>query len=125
MLLKLERDLTPLKDAACQKVDEEAEAARLRFLTPGAGQALVYSLKVWEVFEVLSGRRPATGLLAREAKDEGVSEEDKAKQAQAAIGRTLLALEEIESLRLTAKRAIRAAKNTAEIEAAAIVDWES
>jgi hypothetical protein len=125
MLLMLYRDLEEIKKAMCREVDVAAEAARLRFLTPGAGQAFVYQRKLAEAQYLMSNTDvrdlAETPFLSADGGDRWQT----ARDVIAAAKHCDLALTAIERLRLSAKQAIRAAKNTAEIEAAAKVDWSA
>lgn len=51
-------DLRALKAELKARVDRAAEAVRLRFITPGAGQALVYEAKRTEVARWLAANKP-------------------------------------------------------------------
>lgn len=52
MLLKLKLDLSPLKTEARERIDAMAENLRSRFISTGAGQALVYAEKEREAEQV-------------------------------------------------------------------------
>ena len=121
--------LAAVKAAAIDRVDREAELERLRFLTPGTGQALEYRTTLQEAQRLLAGTEasPDPGsypFLAAE------------QEAQAALGTTrslrdiatgILAAEaawtaggaRIKLLRRLAKLKIEAATSADEVAAAA------
>jgi len=109
-------------------VDRSAEAARQRFLTPGAGQAAVYLRKEAEARRFL-----ALDSEVQAAQEPGPSwpylsaEIHVTAETLAGVAATIVALAdawdqaaaEIEALRLPAKAAIAAASDEAEARAAA------
>jgi len=53
MRLSLTKNMPALRDAAKQRIDAEAEAARLAYITPGAGQAMAYQEKYEEAVAII------------------------------------------------------------------------
>lgn len=116
-------------------VDQSAERARLQFITPGAGQAMVYLLKREEAQTFLrlepeeqDAQIPqAWPMLSAERPVEPVdSLAGRAAVIVALAGQWRLAAARIEDLRLAAKAAIDAASDEAEARAfaqAAMRDW--
>lgn len=126
------------------KVKDDAEAARLRFLTPGSGKALEYEAKRKEAMEYLAAKTAAapdapTVSLAlypwafRTAKALNGGADPSAAQiivqcelfaaratAWEAIGQTIAGLEQAA---VTAIEAARDSANDAAMEAAAVVGW--
>lgn len=132
MRLDLGPSLAALKEQLMACVDAGAEAARLRFITPGAGQALEYQATEREARAWLSAEAPqiddypflkaevlavqaATGMTP----DPTAVAADVVSQADAwqAVG------SEIKRLRRAAKLAIEAAVDAPAARAAAQVTW--
>lgn len=122
-------DLPQAKLHAAQTIDQRAEDIRGKFITLGAGQAMVYQQKMAEAELVLAADDP-----------EGVSasiiphvsqEASRTGQSQFDTALTIFSLAEtwkqvsahIECLRLAAKEAVNAAQSKPEIDEAATVDW--
>jgi len=119
-------DLTRLKTGAAELVNDQAEAFRLRFLTPGAGQAATYLRKETEARAWVSGGDPAAApFLAREAESTGMTIDEVAALVIAQADAWISMGSKIEGLRRGAAVAIAAAGSIAAINAAATVDWES
>ncbi len=119
-------DLTPFKNAAIAKINSEAEAARMRFLTPGMGQALTYQRKetearAWTInadpenFPFLKAEADATGMRIAEVAAQVVAQAD----AWIPIGAA------IDGLRRGAVVGVERAETLTEIDAAAKVGWPS
>ncbi|WP_342234661.1 hypothetical protein [Inquilinus sp. OTU3971] len=135
MRLSLAKDLEPLRTAARAKIDAEAEALRLRYITPGEGQAMVYQQKAAEAEVVVSlpiGEAAKTDfpVLAAEIGPTvpPTENEDADLRAAAQVVLNMRAMwagiaAAIEALRLTAKNAVAAGGTPAEIEAASNVSW--
>jgi hypothetical protein len=125
--LALERART----GALAAVDAAAEAARLRYITPGAGQALSYLRKEEEArrFVALSQNDQAAatvGQFPMLAAALGADGDTIAAVAGVVLNRAAawgLIGAEIERRRLAAKRAIGAAADEAAIAAAGVVDF--
>lgn len=104
-------DLAEAQDNYLRQIDSAAETCRLRYITPGAGQAMTYEQKYREA---LAGDGP---LLQAEAValDKTVSEV--ASEVLAAHAAWQVAGSHIEALRLKAKADVRAAESPAEMHA--------
>ncbi|OWZ90491.1 hypothetical protein B9J07_28305 [Sinorhizobium sp. LM21] len=130
MKLSVNKDLTPLREAAISRIDAFAEQTRNRYLSPGAGQSMVYDQK----------RREAETFMAAYNANEPIPESDLphliAEAArngipllnQAIVYLTMRQLwltvsPMIEDRRLMAKAAVMAAQSPAEIDQAVIIDW--
>jgi hypothetical protein len=121
-----EPSLADRKAAAASQVDDEAERRRLAYLTPGAGQALVYQEKRREAeaalaaFSVPGGQPVDPAQFPLLAAEIGITAVDLQGVAQAVMS-TALAWTQvaaaIESTRLKAKRDIAETNSTAEIDA--------
>ena len=120
--------LAQLKAQLIEQVDREAEAARLRFVTPGAGQALEYQATEAEARAYLAdpspGGKPWPWLEAERAAQGGTPTlaaiaAEVAAQADAwvAVGSA------IKQLRRAAKLAIEGATTVAGSRAASSVTW--
>lgn len=105
-------------------VDAEAEAARLRWITPGSGQAMVYQQKAAEARDHMSGGAGPWPHLDAELGVTGTTLADVAARvlSQESVWRTASA--EIEAIRLGAKRDIGQADTKDTVEAVvAAVAW--
>jgi hypothetical protein len=122
---RAERDLAAYKAHLKARIDREAEEARLRYITAGAGQALEYQEAAEEAVRyAATGGAGAYPMLqasvdAGEAPDLATAATliGARENAWATIGAT------IRRLRLTAKRAVDAATSVDEVAAAATVAW--
>lgn len=112
--------------AAKQAIDDAAEACRRLWITPGAGQAMVYLEKRAEADRyVASGGAGEYPILSASVGIEGVDLASCASLVRAtAAGWTGVAAS-IERLRLAAKVAAGAATTWAEIDAAMSINWPS
>lgn len=120
------RSLGEVKATLRAKVDTEAEAARLQFVTPGDAQMMVYLTKEGEARAYLADPSidPASILhLTREAAAMGVTVADQAALIVSMAEQWRDASSRIEAARLSAKAAIDAAPDYASASAAAAVDW--
>lgn len=90
-------------------VDQEAEMARLRHLTPGSGQSMTYEVKYQEA---LAGGGP---MLAAEAEALGMTVQDVIDSVLMARQQWQVLGAQIEAARLKAKKAIREAETPAEM----------
>lgn len=90
-------------------VDQAAENARLKHLTPGSGQAMTYELKYQEALAgggpMISAEVEALGMTVQEAIDSVLV----ARQQWQVLGA------QVEAARLKAKKAIREAQTAAEM----------
>lgn len=117
------RDLDALRTALIVGVDASAEDVRQRILTPGAGQALVYSAKLDEARAVLSGEDKPTPFLTAEAEARAVTVADLAPLVVAAAKRWAQAGAAIEVARVRAKLALSQAATLGGLIQAARVAW--
>ncbi len=118
--------LADLQAKAAKRVNGEAENYRLRFITPGAGQAMTYLEKKLQAEACLADPSPdpaAYPLLAAEIGVRGATVTDVATvvKAQSDAWQTIGAL--IEGKRQTALVAIAAAGDKTEVDAAGTLDW--
>ena len=129
MQVRLTRDLSALRSQAIRQVDEAAERRRQAILTPGDGQATVYSLKLAEAAAYLQAGAPVDlgpyPLLGAEVGVTAASAAAVAALWQARAADSRVALARIEGRRLAAKSAISSATTPAGIAAAAQIDWEA
>ncbi|KQS84345.1 hypothetical protein [Rhizobium sp. Leaf383] len=127
MLLKLKKDLTPIRDAALARIDREAEATRGIFMTLGSGQAMVYDQKRDEAENFMRDQDINHGEiphLVAEAAMNQITLFDQAVIYLTMRQQWLTVSPMIEDRRLAAKAAVSLAMTPAEIEAAATVDWK-
>ncbi|WP_343526954.1 hypothetical protein [Sphingomonas sp.] len=117
------RDLDALRAALIVGVDATAEDVRQRILTPGAGQALAYSMKLAEARMVLSGGDDPTPFLTAEAEARGITVAELAGQVADAAARWAQAGAAIEAARARAKRALFQAATLGGLIQAARVAW--
>ena len=93
-------------------VDQAAEEARLRHLTPGSGQLLTYEAKYQEALAgggpMISAEAEALGMTVQEVIDSVLA----ARQQWQVLGA------QIEALRLKTKKEIREAETASEMHAA-------
>lgn len=125
MKIKLNPPLDGFKARRKAIVDEEAEAFRMQYLTPGAGQAMVYIVKEQEARAIRSNAGGDVPHLAAEARARGISVHDMAQLviSKADGWRELSAA--IEGQRIAAKVAIESAKTVGDVVEASNVDWEA
>ena len=128
MRLDLGPSLGALKATLAAKVDADAEAARLLWITPGSGQALTYEQKRAEAERMATDPAPQPEAYPMLAAEVGITADTLAAvgtlvRARAAAWTAIAA--QIESLRLQAKAAVMAAINAADARAAAAVFWPS
>jgi hypothetical protein len=120
--------LEALKETLRRGVDAAAEGARLRYITPGTGQAMVYLAKEEEARAVLALQGPVPESVYRLLEADvavGIAADVTAAAQQvialATQWRAVAAI--IEGVRLGAKAAITAAEDEAAARAAAQVAW--
>ena len=116
-------DLSVVRSAMQAAIDAQAEAIRATLMTPGAGQAMVYSVKVAEAQAVSAASGTATPILDTEAAALGVPVAELACQVIAAHAQWLAINARIEASRPATKTAIAAAETIGAIAAASAVDW--
>lgn len=120
-------DLTALRDDAVRKVNREAEAYRLQFITAGDGQVMAYQQKLAEARAAIADgdiAEAAIPHIVAEAAIDGMTKTEKAEQIVATFEAWQAVSAAIEAKRLGAKKAIAAAETVAAISSAASVDWE-
>lgn len=127
------RPIAEVQAEACAKIDAAAETARLAFITPGAGQALVYQRKEAQARACLAAydaqNQPPAGTYPALEAEVGITGADTVgvatvvagmADAWAAIG------DSIEAIRLGAKKAVGEAAAPADIPPiVAAVEWPS
>ena len=118
--------LDALKAAAVAEIDAQAEQQRQRYLTPGAGQALVYERKRAEAERMATDADPQPAdypLLAAEVGITAPTLAEVGAAVRALADQWTAAAAAIEATRLSAKAAIAAATTPPEVRAAAHVTW--
>lgn len=121
-----ERTLTEWKAFLTEKIDAEAEATRLNFITAGSGQAMTYQQKSQEAAAVLADQEPTAEkypLLAAEIGITAETLEEVAQIVDAAYQAWRVVGGRIEGLRLGAKAAVTAALTVEDAKAAATINW--
>jgi hypothetical protein len=125
MIINAGRSLDKYKAELKKKVDAGAETARLRFITSGSGQAMVYQEKLRQAYAFqLDPTAEAFDHIHMEATASGVTPEVTAATiiAKAVQWRYISAV--IESTRLLTKSNVDAAANFAAADAAAVINWD-
>jgi len=117
-----ERLVEQLRAEALRAIDAGAEAMRLRFITPGSGQALSYLQKAAEADAYVAAGRPAdTGaylLLEGEAAGRGITVSALADEVRATRDAWAGVAGTIEGVRKAGKDAVTAAVDAAGVDAA-------
>lgn len=118
-------DLHPVKVAAKSRIDREAEEARQRYITSGAGQAMEYQEASKEAARYVASAGVGIYPMLQASVDSGEATDLAAAAALVANRESLWAAigSNIRRLRLTAKRAVDAATTVAEIRSATQVEW--
>jgi len=119
------RDLDAVKLDAKTRIDLEAEAARLKYITAGSGQALEYNEAAEEAVRYAATGGAGGYPMLQASVDAGEAPDlataaaliTAREDAWARIGAT------IRRLRLTAKRGVEAATTLEQVQAAASVTW--
>ncbi|MBX3455721.1 hypothetical protein [Ferrovibrio sp.] len=115
-----DRPVDGLKADAQQRVDQAAEAARLKYITGGAGQAMVYQAKVAMARAWLAASQPedlsAYPLITAELGVNGATPLEVVTLWLELEGQWLAVAAQIEGVRLNAKADIAAAESAAEIK---------
>lgn len=118
--------LAALEKLLHERIDAQAGAVRLRFISDSPGQALTYQRKEAEARAWVADPETPMASLPFLAAEVAATEADAAAcaatiiaaaDAWAQVGST------IEGCRIAAKRAVSAATNASDMAAAAIVDW--
>lgn len=120
-----EINLEPVRQAIYRKIDQEAEEFRLKFITPGAGQAVTYIWKSMEAQAWLADNSAAVPIIEAEAVALGVPVAAVVQEVMVAMGQWKAMGAAIEGARRGAKKAVAAATNVAEIHTAGTVNWQS
>jgi len=126
MRLDLGPSLQVLRAKALAQVDAQAEAARLRHITPGAGQALTYERKRAEAEALVRDPAPAPQAYPFLRAEVGITADTLAGVAQLVRQRAAEWTRQavaIERARLAAKRDIERANSPRALRQAAQVDW--
>lgn len=119
------RELGAVKADAKARIDLDAEAARLRYITAGSGQAMEYQEAAAEAVRYVATSGAGAYPMLQASVDAG-------EAANLAAAAALITAREdawatiganIRRLRLTAKRAIDAATTVEQVQAAATVTW--
>lgn len=121
--------LVATKTAIKRQIDANAEAERLRYITPGEGQALTYSRKVEEAKRAMAENNPESANYPMLAASLGIDGDTLKAVAEVVLtmdAQWAIIGSQIEHTRLAAKQAVEAAED--EAAARAIVDaivWPS
>lgn len=119
-------NLDDLKKLLKSRIDTEAETARLRYITGGAGQAMTYQQKAAEAADCLSHAAPQLDDFPLLAAEVGITAETllgvaqvvfEAHQQWRQVGAT------IEALRLTGKQAVDVAETITDAQSSAAIIW--
>ena len=119
-----EAPIEAVRAASAAAVDAAAESARLRFITPGAGQAMVYQQKAAEARAILAGGDGPFPHLQAEVGITAPSLAEVAAVVMAMENAWLAVSAAIEAKRLAGKRDIAQAQSQAEVDAIlAAIEW--
>ena len=121
-----DRTLDEWKGLLTMKIDSDAEAARLRYITAGSGQAMTYQQKAQEAAAVLADPSPTLEnypLLAAEVGITAATIQEVAQVVDGAFQAWRVVGGRIEGLRLGGKAAVAAATTVEDAKAAAAIDW--
>lgn len=118
-------DLDSLKATLKERIDREAEATRLLYITNGAGQSMVYRQKMEEAKLVLDGVDDPHEVphIAAEAAVNGLSLVQMAQQVIAAYRAWQDVSAYIEGKRMAGKKAVSNATDANEAYMGADIDW--
>lgn len=111
----------PARDAAKLRIDAAAEAIRLRYITPGSGQAMAYLQKHKEAVAFLADEQIEEAEIPAIVAEVGITGTTKYEVAQVIVNMEAIwrqASAQIDSARLAAKNAVSAAATQQDIEAA-------
>ena len=126
MRFDLGPSLAALKAAAAADIDTQAEQQRQRYLTPGAGQALVYERKRAEAERMAGDAEPQPTDYPLLAAEVGITASTLAgvgAAVRAMASDWIAAAAAIEAVRLRAKLQIAAASTPSAIRSTAQVTW--
>ena len=116
----VEIDPQALKRDTLERIDAMAERARLAFVTPGSGQAMVYVEKLSEARRYVSDEKPAADdypLLQAESDVSGTPLADIARTIIEKQARWIRGAARIERVRLKAKADVKATRTAAKFGA--------
>lgn len=116
-------DLEIIRSASTSQIDATAEALRMSFLTPGAGQAMTYQRKEAEARAWFLDQETATPFLDAEAAARDVTLADLAAEVVRLVDAWTATGAAIEGARMGAKAAVASAKTLGAIVEASKVDW--
>lgn len=128
-MIVVTKDIAALRRVAAGRIDAAAEALRLRYMTGGAGQAMVYQAKAAEALRLSGDADPSPAGYPLLAAEVGIT-----APTLTGVGAAVLAAHDewtrigalIEAARLAAKAAIAAAGDPAAVAAAeAAADWSA
>ncbi|TPJ51657.1 MULTISPECIES: hypothetical protein [unclassified Mesorhizobium] len=124
----LSKNLTPLRAAAVEKIDNSAGEVRKLFITSVPGQEMVYQQKRVEA-ELLMAQLDISPSeiphITAEAALNGITPYDQAVIVLTMSEQWTAISAQIETMRLAAKAAVAQATNPAAIEQASNVDWSA
>ncbi|MCK8779096.1 hypothetical protein M0654_03760 [Rhizobium sp. NTR19] len=123
-----EIDIDLLRAEMVAKVDREAEAYRLNFITAGDGQAMTYQQKLAEARAKLANTSIADAEIPHivaEAEATGMTKTDVAQSIVDTFAGWQILSAGIEGKRMAAKKAIAEAEAAEAIKAAAAVSWST
>jgi hypothetical protein len=104
-------------------VNAAAEATRLLYITPGAGQAMTYTYKADEARAWTADNSASVPFLTAEATARGMTIAALAAEVIGQAGAWISIGSKIEAKRMAAKAALASATTIVELIAASIVDW--
>jgi hypothetical protein len=122
-LIVAQVNLGPVREHLRRKVDTDAEAFRLQFITPGAGQAVTYMRKENEALAYLANSAAAAPLLSAEAAATGKTVAALAAEVMIAVGQWTVIGAKIEAARMAAKKTIAEAASLPAMHVAANINW--
>ena len=115
--------LAPLRSHYMALIDAAAEVERLKYITPGYGQAMTYTAKSTEARALLDDANAFTPFLSAEAEATGKSVAEIAVSVREAEAAWQTVGGAIEAVRIAGKAAVAAADTLPTIVAAAQVEW--
>jgi hypothetical protein len=119
-------DLTALKAQVKDRIDAAAETCRLKYITPGSGQAMVYQQKAEEAKACLAAISPVDSnypLLSAEATATGVTISELAQNVATLTAQWIGLASAIEARRIGGKKVVSDAVTVAAVLAGAAINW--
>lgn len=116
-------DLDALAAELLAELDAGAEATRLQFITPGAGQGMTYQYKSAEAAAWVADNTVPVPFLAAEAQARGMTVPQLVEEVRANAAAWTAIGSRIEAARMGAKTAVRSATSASAMISAAKVDW--